>query len=199
MLYIKLPSKYPYRLTDLILDNPDVIFPNFLNMTEEARNEKLAEYNVVPVVEVAPPSYNVLSEKLVDSFEKLSNGTYKQKWLTVPLTNDEKVIAKNQFINVVKLQVQNKLDDFAKERGYDNVNSAAKYKDITDAEISSLPQEQRALVTKFRAESRYLAVATASTWAKLYLILNEVEAGTRPAPSSYQEIEAELPELVWPV
>lgn len=35
------------------------------------------------------------------------------------------------------------------------------------------------------------------TWARLYEILAEVEAGTRPVPMSLAEIERQLPDLTW--
>lgn len=38
-----------------------------------------------------------------------------------------------------------------------------------------------------------------ATWAKCYEILGEVEAGTRPLPSGYEEIAPELPVPSWPV
>lgn len=94
---------------------------------------------------------------------------------------------------------QESLDNFAATRGYDNVNSISKYQNITDDEILALPAEEQPNVTKFRAECRYLALATARTWAKLYLIMDEVIAGTRPMPSGYSDISEELPVLEWPV
>jgi len=94
---------------------------------------------------------------------------------------------------------QKRLDDFALTRNYDNVNSISKYQNISDEEIASLPVEEQPLVTKFRSECRYLALATAQTWAKLYTMLAEVQAGTRPIPSKFEEIESQLPVLEWPV
>ncbi len=51
---------------------------------------------------------------------------------------------------------------------------------------------------KFRVEGQYGVEARDATWAKLYQILAEVEAGTRPIPSDYADIEPELPVLAWP-
>jgi hypothetical protein len=36
------------------------------------------------------------------------------------------------------------------------------------------------------------------TWARLYELLAEVQAGTRPMPTGFADIEPELPPLVWP-
>lgn len=94
---------------------------------------------------------------------------------------------------------QQRLTDFAATRNYSSLEAISKYKDITDAEINSLPAADRPLVTKFRAECRYLALVTAQTWAVLYRGLAEVQAGTRPMPGGYADISAELPPLFWPV
>lgn len=80
---------------------------------------------------------------------------------------------------------QKRLDDFARTRNYDGILSACTYSD--------------SLVQKFRNEGQYCLAQRDATWAKLYEILGEVQAGLRPMPSGFVEIEAELPELIWPV
>ena len=79
---------------------------------------------------------------------------------------------------------QQRLDDFAKTRNYDGILSACTYATST--------------VLKFKTEGQYCVEARDATWAKLYEMLAEVEAGTRPMPSGYADIEPELPALVWP-
>ncbi len=101
--------------------------------------------------------------------------------------------------NAIVAATAQRLTDFAATRGYSSLDAISKYKDITDAEIASLPTADQPMVTKFRAECRYLALVTAQTWAVLYRGLAEVQAGTRPMPSGYDEIKDELPALVWPV
>lgn len=80
--------------------------------------------------------------------------------------------------------IQNRLDDFARTRGYDGILSATTYAG------SGVP--------KFNAEGGYALSARDATWAKGYDILAAVQAGTRPAPT-LAELDAELPALVWPV
>ncbi len=80
--------------------------------------------------------------------------------------------------------VQRRLDDFAKTRGYDGILSAATYATST--------------VPAFAAEGQYAVQVRDQTWATLYEILAQVQAGTRPAPASLADIEAELPALAWP-
>jgi len=80
--------------------------------------------------------------------------------------------------------VQANLDDFAKTRNYDGILSACTYA------TSSIP--------KFASEGQYCVNARDNTWTTLYTIMAEVEAGTRPIPTSFTDIEPELPVLTWP-
>ena len=61
-----------------------------------------------------------------------------------------------------------------------------------------IPINEQPLVLKFRIEYRFIALGTARTWAKLYLILDEIKTGKRSIPNNITDIEADLPELVWP-
>ena len=79
---------------------------------------------------------------------------------------------------------QARLDTFAQTRHYDGILSACSYA------TSTLP--------KFQAEGQYCVQARDATWAALYTILAQVEAGERPLPAGYAELEAELPVLAWP-
>jgi hypothetical protein len=80
---------------------------------------------------------------------------------------------------------QERLDAFARTRNYDGILSASTYAVSTNA--------------KFAAEGQYCVNARDATWATLYAILAEVEAGTRPIPTSFADIEPDLPILEWPV
>lgn len=79
---------------------------------------------------------------------------------------------------------QQRLDDFARTRNYDGILSACTYATST--------------VPKFQAEGQYAVNARDMTWVTLYQILGEVQAGTRPVPSSFADIEPDLPVLTWP-
>lgn len=72
-----------------------------------------------------------------------------------------------------------------KTRNYDGILSLATYATSTNA--------------TFQAEGQYGVTARDATWAQLYTIMGEVEAGTRPMPAGYQDIEPELPVLEWPI
>ena len=80
--------------------------------------------------------------------------------------------------------IQARLDDFARTRNYDDILSAASYATSTMA--------------KFKTEGQYAVEARDATWAKGYVIMDDVLAGRRPMPT-LEEVLAELPALSWPV
>ena len=86
---------------------------------------------------------------------------------------------KQEITNTTSLR----LDSFAKTRNYDSILSACTYA------TSSVPQ--------FAQEGQYCVTMRDATWGKLYQIMQEVEAGTRPMLTGYADIEAELPVLDW--
>ena len=79
---------------------------------------------------------------------------------------------------------QERLNAFASTRNYDGILSACTY--------ATSPNQ------KFAKEGKYCVEARDNTWTKLYEILAEVQEGVREAPSSYYDIEPELPVLTWP-
>lgn len=79
---------------------------------------------------------------------------------------------------------QERLDDFARTRNYEGILSACSY--ATSA------------VPTFQVEGQYCAAVRDATWAKLYEMLAEVQAGTRPIPSSFADVVDDLPPLEWP-
>ena len=85
----------------------------------------------------------------------------------------------------IESRTQQRLDDFARARNYASMISLCTYATSTNQ--------------RFSAEGQYGVEARDATWAKLYEILDEVESGIRPVPSSYEDIEPELPALDWPV
>ena len=79
--------------------------------------------------------------------------------------------------------IQQRLDDFARTRNYDSILSACTY--------------ATSKVAKFAAEGQRCVDLRDNTWAAAYSILDEVLAGTRTAPTSITDIEADLPALNW--
>lgn len=79
---------------------------------------------------------------------------------------------------------QLRLDAFARTRNYDGILSACTYA------TSSVP--------KFASEGQYAVQARDATWAALYGLLEEVQAGERPVPESFDGVAPLLPALEWP-
>jgi len=83
----------------------------------------------------------------------------------------------------IATEAQSRLDTWAQSRGYDGILSACTYA------TSQIP--------RFQAEGQHCVDLRDQTWARLYEILAEVEAGTRPVPLSLAEIVVDLPALTW--
>lgn len=111
-----------------------------------------------------------------------------QQWEVYPLPAEE--VAANQAAAAQALQqsivdaTQQRLDDFARTRNYDGIPSACTY--ATSA------------VPKFAAEGQYAVQARDATWAALYQFMADVQAGTRPVPTGFEDVEPLLPALEWP-
>lgn len=142
------------------------------------------------------PQYNPVTEVVLEVEPMLSSkGNYEQVFSVQPKYSTEEetqaaiqadLLAKSlAFQSSVLQQVQLRLDTFAQTRNYDSILSASTY--------------ATSVIPKFQAEGQAAVNARDTTWATLYTILGEVQAGTRPAPESYTDIEAELPLLEWPV
>jgi len=180
-MYIKtLNGAYekPYSIGQLRKDSPNTSFPK--NPTPEL----LAEWGVYAVTPTNQPSFNPAAEKAVDDNPVNQNGQWVQVWKIVPLNADEIAAKLKDLQDNIVSQTQQRLDEFAQTRGYDGVLSLCTY--ATSAN------------SKFQQEGQCGVEVRDATWTKLYEILAEVEAGTRPIPSGYADIEPELPALVWP-
>ena len=88
------------------------------------------------------------------------------------------------ILEVLEQAVQKRLDDFAKTKGYENINSATTY-------ISSS-------VTKYKNEGTHASTVRDSTWNALYQIIDDMNDGKRNQIKEFSEIVSELPTLTWP-
>lgn len=132
--------------------------------------------------------YDNQTEKLVSVEPYIENN----KVYTVavsPLTAEELNEIVNQKINDLKLTIekraQARLDNFAKTRQYDGILSLCTYATDPDPRLA--------------AEGQYGVVKRSQTWTTLYRIMDEVLNQQRPLPTSFEEIEPELPVLEWPL
>jgi hypothetical protein len=168
--------------------NPSVSFPS--EMSADAADSCGADI----VLEGSKPQCEFWWQHVIDDGVEQINGQWYTKYIAGPVFATQadqdayvaqKTVEKNQALQAsVVEQTQARLDTFAATRNYAGILSLCTYATSTNA--------------KFQAEGQYGVEARDETWAKLYEILAEVEAGTRPVPIGYAEIEPELPVLVWP-
>lgn len=172
-------TKWPYTASDLFADNPNVYFPDFSTQT-------LARFNVAVVVATAVPPYDVINQTAVEGIPTFSaeRSRWEQTWQIVSLSDEQKAQNLAALQAAIVGETQDRLDTFARTRNYDGILSACTYATST--------------IPKFKAEGQYCVDARDATWAKLYSLLEEVQAGTRPMPAGFADIEAELPVLTWP-
>lgn len=180
MAYIRLSDgTYPFSEAQVRAAYPNKILPTPMPCP--------AEFAVV--FEAPRPSFNALTHYVAEVSPQQVNGKWVQQWVTIELGNDEKAAAAAEYqrnlVAGITAAIQDRLDDFAKTRGYDGILSACTYA------TSPTP--------KFATEGQYCIAQRDATWAAAYAILADVEAQNRPAPAGYAAIEAELPALVWPV
>lgn len=173
-------QQFPYTVDQLKQDNPQTSFPASLPP------ETLASYGMVPVVSTSA-QYDQATQ-VAEPNGCVFNAD-RNRWETSWTVRDK--TAEELASDVAKLQAdivaatQQRLDDFARTRNYDGILSACTYATST--------------VPKFQAEGQYAVNARDNTWATLYTVMGEVQAGTRPMPSGFADVEPLLPTLAWPV
>jgi len=198
MNYINIETKqYPISEQDIRLANPNTSYPQPFPVPDGyALVFPTPQPAYDPVIRIAREIAPVLTDK----------GTWEQQWEVAPrfveYTDEQGVVhtvaeqeaaaiaadkaAKAKALqDSITQQTQQRLDNFAKTRNYDSILSACTYATSS--------------VLTFQTEGQYCVSARDETWAKLYQIMAEVEAGTRPMPTGYADIEPELPVLAWPV
>lgn len=168
-----------YPISDLRARLPDVSLPVDLTNNSSLPSE------FVYVNPVSLPAYDHTTHRIQEDTPQLDGDTWVAVWNIIPLTADEATAAAKSLQDVVISQVQQRLDDFARTRFYDNMLSACTYA------TSSVP--------RLKTEGQYCVDARDATWELLFGILNDVVAGTREMPRSFADIENELPALAWPV
>lgn len=183
-MYIHAPTNTcPYSVSQLKQDNPQTSFPK--DMTDDV----LASWGVFPVQSTQHPEYDPTAQRVVELPPIEVEGQWMQQWEVLPLPAEE--VAANQAAAAQALQTaiinatQQRLDDFARTRNYDGILSAATYATST--------------IPKFAAEGQYAVQARDATWAALYQFMTDVQAGTQPVPSGFEDVESLLPVLAWPI
>jgi hypothetical protein len=97
MNYLKIRGneiiKYPYTLTDLVAENPSMMFKppyDFSVLYSETPEGKTGEYSVVQVQYSSESTYNVETQRLITSNNPpyLSNGQWTIDWEIRNLADD---------------------------------------------------------------------------------------------------------------
>ena len=171
-----------YPITNLRARFPQTSFPKTIT-------EASLPPGVVQVHPGAVPQFNAATHHAAGA-SPVHDGT---KWVTCctvyPLPAEE--VEANQAAAAQAMQqsivdaTQQRLDAFARTRNYDGILSACTYATST--------------IPKFAAEGQVAVNLRDATWAALYQILEEVQAGQREAPTGFSDIEPLLPPLEWPV
>lgn len=134
------------------------------------------------------PAHDAVTHFVREIAPELVEGNYEQRWEVYALSQEQAAANQAAFnrtrFNQIVAQAQARLDAFARTRNYDGILSLCTYATSPTA--------------KFAAEGQYGVEARDATWAALYAMLAEVQAGTRPMPSGFADVEPELPELAWP-
>ena len=171
---------YPFNLSQLKWQFQNTSFPE----VDVLETMDLSEYGVYPVKSTPYPVYNILTHGVVENNPQLVDGEWVQTFVVYEKTDKEKENEVLTLINAMVVDVQQRLDKFAATRGYDGILSLCTYA------TSTVPQ--------FQKEGQYGVEARDAAWHRLYQILAEVESGARPMPTSFADIEGELPVLKWP-
>lgn len=169
---------FPYGAAQLMRDNPQVSFPQPMS------DKVLASFGVLPVTDDAPPAVNPATHRPAILAPVQEAGQWVRHYQLVPLTAEETQAYYADLKNSISAAAQARLDAFARTRDYDGILSVCSYAG------SAIP--------RFRDDGLYCAGVRDATWAALYAIMAEVEAGTRPVPAGFADIEADLPALAWP-
>lgn len=165
----------------------DIQYPaNWLSLASEQDANGIGLFQIE---DLPYPAYDPITQG-VNALPLVQVGNrYQQGWQVYSLSPEQiaanKAAAAKALQDSIVQQTQARLDTFAQTRQYDGILSACTYA------TSPTP--------KFAAEGQYCVAQRDATWAKLYEIMAEVQAGTRPVPSSFADIEPELPTLTWPV
>lgn len=160
-------------------------FPNTSFAESGPNDEFLAEHGYARVSEFR--EHDGATQKLVPV-----TPYYEAPWVYTVRVADktadeiarETAERQQQIKTEITAAVQDRLDAFARTRGYDDIVSACSYATSTHP--------------RYGAEGRYCVAVREQTWDAMFAIEADVLAGTRPMPAGYEDIEPELPALVWP-
>lgn len=130
------------------------------------------------------PAHDPITQFVREVAPKLtSKGHLEQQYEILSLDESSVNINKARIKDQIISAVQNRLDNFAKSKNYDNIMSATTY-------VSST-------ISKFAKDGQDAVHIRDKTWETLHMILDEIDDGIKPIPKGYIDIEELLPKLEW--
>lgn len=160
-----------------------VFSPNVFQTAESLSDEQRALYDVYLIVDLPRPSLQP-HQKYGAPIYTVVGTTVERAYSVVNKTSSDLAYDQQVLVASITDATQSRLDEFARTRAYDGILSACTYAAST--------------VEKFKTEGQYCVDKRDETWARLYVIMSEVESGQRPVPTGYADIEPLLPALEWP-
>ena len=139
------------------------------------------QFWVFPMTETARPAYNLITQGVEPATPISIGGVWTQQWSVVTLPLDTQ---KANSTSSIQSGVTVRLDDFARQASYVNIQSLITY--VGDPN------------PKYNTDGLHGRQSRSDTWITTDQIVKDVQGGLR-APCSYTQIELELPELIWPV
>jgi hypothetical protein len=173
-------TQYPYSIDRLLTDNRSISFPDNIH----SNIERQQEYGVFDVAPADPIDYDPMTQRVEHGDPVLVGGQWKISSQVVDLNNGQLQAKLNMLKESIEEATEQRLEDAAKGRGYKSLDRLLNYTNSTNE--------------KWATEAIYMQQLQTQTWEALLSILAAVNAGTREAPASYEEIEPELPVIDWP-
>lgn len=177
--------------------NPEKkLLKDIAGIREEYPNASIPEgadlsfINYFSVEETPVPEYNANTEYAsfsIASEQDKGELKYIRKWVVTTLPEDtvqENIAKRKEYLKenfVANAQIL--LDRFAQERGYDDIRSAVSYSS------SSVPA--------FKKDALICIAKRDAMWSALFDVLEKVQGGNIPLPSTFSDIQQYLPALTW--
>lgn len=125
-------TKYPINIDDLREEYPSISFPSSFNQFD------YSEYDIIEYVDSEFPEYNPEVERIVEGTPLLEGDTWKQNWVTEPLSEEEKQKILDDKIFSIRAQRNLKLTE----------------SDWTQSNDSPLSDESKLAWAQYRQELR---------------------------------------------
>lgn len=159
------------------LDNPNMSLPNFISDT------LISELGYIKVTETPNPA-NELQIAYQDGIEFINN-IPTTKWVIVNKTEEQIQAERDaktlEILTTYKASMQEVIDKEAQNRGYDDINSIAKYQSYPNT---------------YQDETVALGKWCSDYWTTGNTILNDVKLGNRELPT-IEEVLLELPKFTF--